>query len=572
MIAKSPEEHVAELEIYTYLRRKILWREQLRQRVEFLKQNPGAITLDDFDALRDHDGRTRRGLFEVVPELREQYEEYLDSPEQVLGSLHEFMRRAYRHCKLGGTFLDNWHLKALCQEWQDLLEGKIERLMVNQPPHSTKSLISNVMVPAYAFAKDAGWSCIQISYNDALPRRDGQILLRLMQSDWYRRRFPHVQINSFKENYFTTTAGGFRRGSSVGTSITGWHPRLICIDDPSQAAHVTNSPVMLQKVISWYAATVPSRGMASDKDRRTAVAIVMQRLATNDLCGAILNEGMHGGTDQDEAESERLKGGFAWRHVCLPMFFDPLHPYRYEHDIRTEEGEILISRLSRDDIEARIREFEMDPEQGGKTTQAQFQQNPLFSQGSIFEGLDYAYIGRNEYINLRLFQGKAVRCWDRADSLTGDDTAGVLVIEKDGIRYVADVVVFKKRYAERDNLIEQVALQDRDRFSNYRVACEKVGGPDGNQAFDTLYARLAKLGIETMAIPVSTAMNKSKEYRAQPVAGKIKHGMMKILGDKPWRQKFHTQLRLFPNGKNDDIVDGLSGADWALTQWGLGKV
>ena len=54
-------------------------------------------------------------------------------------------------------------------------------------------------------------------------------------------------------------------------------------------------------------------------------------------------------------------------------------------------------------------------------------------------------------------------------------------------------------------------------------------GPDGNQAFDTLYARLAKLGIETMAYLFRTAMNKSKRNTGQPVAGKIKHGMMKIL-------------------------------------------
>ena len=259
---------MAELEIYTYLRRKILWREQLRQRVEFLKQNPGAITLDDYGcserprrqnkagAIRGRSGTTGSNTRNISTRRNRCSAACMSLCGERTGIVSWVAR-----------FLDNWHLKALCQEWQDLLEGKIERLMVNQPPHSTKAL-SQRDGTCLRIRK----GCWVVLYSDfvqrcfAAKRRADSVAVN---ADWYRRRFPHVQINSFKENYFTTTAGGFRRGSSVGTSITGWHPRLICIDDPSQAAHVTNSPVMLQKVISWYAATVPSRGMASDKDRRT---------------------------------------------------------------------------------------------------------------------------------------------------------------------------------------------------------------------------------------------------------------------------------------------------------------
>ncbi len=368
-----------------------------------------------------------------------------------------------------------------------------------------------------------------------------------------------------------TTAGGYRWGAGVGASVTGWHPDLINFDDPHKADDCSNDTADVKKTITFYAATIPSRGMIEANHRRCLVAIIMQRLGVNDLCAAILREGQFEETTEDEEIARKLYDGFDYRHVCLPMFYEPDHPYLYEHDPRTDPGELLWKEaLTTEMVRKRMREMELDPEHGGMTTAAQFSQNPLESQGAIFEGLVDAYIGRDDYIGLNLIYGRAVRCWDRADSTTGDSTAGVLMVEKDGTYYIVDVITFQKRHADRDQIIERVAKADAAKFDDYRVAIEKPSGPDGNSAFESTKKRLAdRCQVLTMAISPG---NKSKIDRATPLVSAIKYGDCRIIDGNAWKARLHTEFRLFPFAKHDDIVDGACGAMTALIRWANGKV
>ncbi len=338
---KSRAHASAEVEVYLYLSKKMSARRRLKERVLLLKNNPGAVTLEDFDALMGSDIRIRRNLFKECPELGKQYDEYQDKEDVVLSSIHSFARRCYRYCGEKGEFIDGWHLRALCQEWEDALNGKHDRLMINQPPGTSKSWLSNVVIPAYSFAKDPGFQVIQLSYSERLPKNDGAKLLRLMRSDWYRRLFPHVQLTRATREHLETTAGGYRWGAGVGASVTGWHPDLINFDDPHKADDCSNDTADVKKTITFYAATIPSRGMIEANHRRCLVAIIMQRLGVNDLCAAILREGQFEETTEDEEIARKLYDGFDYRHVCLPMFYEPDHPYLYEHDPRTEPGELL---------------------------------------------------------------------------------------------------------------------------------------------------------------------------------------------------------------------------------------
>jgi len=549
--------------LYAYAMRAKRVRERLRDRVAFLKENPEALTEDDLDALRHADGRLRRRLMDAHDSIRERYEQHLESPEVMQGSFHEFVKRAFRHTKYPGEFRDGWHIRALCREWEGVYNGETMRILINQPPSSMKSALANVFFPAWCWSQDPGFRLVQYSYNDDLPQRDGRDLATLVNSDWYRRNFPQVRLIQESASMLMTSVGGFRIGQGWNGTATGLHPNLIVIDDPTKAGDIYNRPAEVSKLVSWFASTISSRGIIL----KCAIAIVMQRLATSDLCGAILNEAAFGGEDQAEELQKELDADADWRHVCLPMFYDPNHRYLYEHDKRTQEGEILWPEvMTHADIQTRMKIMEMDPENGGKTTAAQMNQDPLAVQGALFEGLREADILPTD-LPRKIRHGRFVRAWDLAESLQGDYTAGVLIADYDDRFYILDAIRFKKGPTDRNRLIVEIAKQDAEKFDTYMVAAEKSGNA-GKEVFENLHALLAREGIRAAAMP---AGNKSKTHRATPIASGVKYGEVRVLRSMKEYNALSGEMRLFPGGRNDDLVDAAAMAYQRLYDWRAGK-
>jgi hypothetical protein len=47
------------------------------------------------------------------------------------------------------TYVHNWHIDAICAHLEAVTDGRINRLLINVPPGSSKSLIVSVMWPAW---------------------------------------------------------------------------------------------------------------------------------------------------------------------------------------------------------------------------------------------------------------------------------------------------------------------------------------------------------------------------------------------------------------------------------------
>jgi phage terminase large subunit-like protein len=61
----------------------------------------------------------------------------------------------------------------------------------------------------------------------------------------------------------------------------------------------------------------------------------------------------------------------------------------------------------------------------------------------------------------------------------------------------------------------------------------------------------------------------NKRQRAVPAAAAFENKVLRINRDLPNLRDVLLELRRFDNGRHDDIVDGISGAYWALTQSGV---
>ena len=155
-----------------------------------------------------------------------------------------------------------------------------------------------------------------------------------------------------------------------------------------------------------------------------------------------------------------------------------------------------------------------------------------------------------------------VRFWDLAaidprfkkknkSSKDPDFTVGFKLGFHDGCYYIGDIIKVQKAPGDVEKLIADTA--EADGYS-CAIRMEEEGGASG--IANTLrYAKLLT-GYDFVGVkPVS-----SKIERARPVAAACQVGTV-FLSDRCRNQlEFFTQIESFPNGVNDDIVDGFSGA------------
>src|SRR5262249_51907849 len=85
------------------------------------------------------------------------------------------------------------------------------------------------------------------------------------------------------------------------------------------------------------------------------------------------------------------------------------------------------------------------------------------------------------------------------------------------------------------------------------VWCEQEPGASGKESAELTGKLLAGYSIHVEAV------SGSKEVRAEPFAAQCEAGNVRLVRG-PWNGAYIEELCSFPNGKNDDQVDGSSGA------------
>ena len=247
-------------------------------------------------------------------------------------SLYEFYKMAWKYID-PSAWKDSWAIDAICEHLQAVVDGQIRRLIINCPPRIGKSSLTSVAFPAWTWAQPIrthtsgpGVPFLYASYADKLSLRDSVKCRRLIETAWYRERWAHrFQLVSDQntKSRFTNDQGGERLITSIGSGVTGEGGNIICIDDPNAANEVT-SEATIESTIDWWRSTLPTR---PNDQQLSAIIIIQQRLAENDLTGHVL-----------ETEAD------GWCHLCLPGRFEPERSFVSMigwKDPRTQAGELL---------------------------------------------------------------------------------------------------------------------------------------------------------------------------------------------------------------------------------------
>lgn len=451
-----------------------------------------------------------------------------------------FVREAWHVLEPAMPYVHGWHIDLICEHLEaityDLFEknGLDNRLLINVPPGTMKSLLVSVFWPAWEWGpvNRPHLRYISTSYSEPFALRDCRRMRDLCQSDWYQARWgDRVKLVSHGEKHFENTKRGERRGVAFG-SLTGGRGDRVLIDDP-HSVDTAESDAERLRTLRRFRESVPLR---LNDQQKSAIILIMQRLHADDCSGVAID----------------AKLGYT--PIILPMEFERARRTvtPFGADPRTKEGELLFPERFPENVINRDKHA-----MGSYAVAGQFQQRPVPREGGMFK--HHWFDGKRVQAIPRFRH--MVRHWDLAATVenTAAYTAGVKIgVTPTGEYHVVDVIRVRLEGPGVRRLIFQTARQDG-------TAVEISLPQDPGQAGKTQAQSMVKLlaGHRVKATPETG----SKITRAEPFAAQCEGGNV-YLHEATWNEDYINELCLFPGGKYADQVDASSGAFGRLIRRG----
>lgn len=414
------------------------------------------------------------------------------------------------------------HCEKLADVAQRIADGELTRVMIFMPPrHGKSEEISRLFTAYYLYLHPERWVGIN-SY-----AADLAYTLSRAARENYIAAGGSVRGDAAAVKHWETGAGGGLWAAGVGGPITGKGFHLGVIDDPLKNSEEAASETIRAKQQDWYSSTFYTR-----EEPGGAIVVIQTRWHELDLSGWLLEQEKEDDPERWHIvsfEAIKEEGGEPFPESCTvePDWREPgeaLCPQRY-----------TVEKLLK--IAARI---------GSYFFGALFQQRPKPREGSFFK------VTQLEIVPVCPKIVRAVRGWDQAATEgAGDYTAGVKVgVGADGYFYVVDVQRKQWGSDTRDKAICQTAQIDGPTVRIRGAQDPGNAGVDAAKRFVRMLAGFA-VTVERASGPKTT--------RADGFASQVNSGNVRLVkGD--WNHAFIEELRAFPNGKNDDQVDGGSDA------------
>jgi predicted phage terminase large subunit-like protein len=162
----------------------------------------------------------------LAPALQE------EAMEKAKNSFKAFFVQSWKYIEPGVSFIDSWHIDAICSHLEAIITGEIQNLIIQIAPRHAKSTIVSVAFPAYFWLHNPSEKFITASAIEKLVLRDAVRTRRLLNTDWYKSLnpdlslLPDVNQKSRYENNFS----GYRYATSISAGVTGeGFDTLICL-------------------------------------------------------------------------------------------------------------------------------------------------------------------------------------------------------------------------------------------------------------------------------------------------------------------------------------------------------
>jgi len=321
---------------------------------------------------------------------------------------------------------------------QQLIDQKCTRMIINIPPRAGKTLLISIFLPLFAWVRNPSGQTILTGFNsDVLAECSGYIRTIMSDPD-FQKVFPDVLIDNNKksvERLGTMSAGvlhaipttGKMTGKGCGALVEGF-AGLMAIDDvikPDDA----NSPTERDKINNRFSNTLLSR-LATET---TPLAIIMQRLHADDLCGYLMKGG-----SSDTYKWLNIPGIITPETGSQEWYEEQIEEYGYTH----------VEPITYNLPESESRKYE-EVEFEGKL-------QPVSSFWSIRKTVDtlLGLLEKDAYTFYSQYQGKPIG-------------KGKAAMSMDYIRSYTDIDEFKIRYT----FCTSDTASTTKTYSDYSVAC-----------------------------------------------------------------------------------------------------
>lgn len=411
-------------------------------------------------------------------------------------------------------FINNWHIKVLCEELQDLAEDvfagrrKKHNVVFNLPFGTSKSSIISILFPAWCWTRKPDMRFLCGTHTDSLALNLAYKHKGVVESEKYQRLFPYVSIKPDRsaKGDFENTAGGERVSCTVGGKTPmGRHAHIVLVDDALDPEGA-RSEAELATAAHFMNVVIPGRVV--DKEVSPTV-LVMQRLHPRDPSHVML-------------ENARNPDAIPVRHICLPGELAPdaaaVSPPELEANY--VDGLLDVNRLSRRVLAS----FRAQMRFGYS---GQVLQKPKSKEGGMFEERWFQKV-----VRAAPYDSKRVMYVDRAGTEgAGCFTAMVLMAkDKEGLLYVEHVQRGQWEPKKRNDMIVLTAERHRARFGPKHtptIVIEAERGSTGLESYQKIASRLLSLGFRVREDMPSG----SKDVRAEPWSDELASGLVHLVND-----------------------------------------
>ena len=475
---------------------------------------------------------------------------------EVLSSFEKFTKVFFK-AQYGSSYITADHHLKIIKALQDVVDGKITRLIINIAPRYGKTQLVVKSFISWCFALNPKCRFLHLSYSDMLVYDNSENIRDIMTLDLYKDLFPRSALASEKGSAkrWKTKAGGELYAVSTQGQVTGFgsgrmdseleqmdggndifsfddHTNevlqmigattnifqgAIMIDDPIKPEDAT-SDLVRERINQRFENTIRNRV----NSRKTPIIIIMQRLHEHDLCGYL-----------QEVEPNE------WTVLSLPVI---------QEDPETGEESALWPMKHTLKELYRIREI------NPLVFDTQYLQNPTPSEGLMYQSF-------RTYRPDELPTGnKAIQKWNYTDTAdTGaDHLCSICFINTPEYCYVTDVLF-------TDAPMEVTEPKLAKMLAKNGTVEALIESNNGGRGFARNVKRILRIDLKSFKCAVRTfTQTENKKTRIFTASANVQTDILFPDGwDKMW-PKFYQALTSYrkdnkKKNQHDDAPDALTG-------------